>query len=190
MPEGPFGFPRVTNIGPFVEEKAEQEFNREISSPVEHTQFLDREVMAIHGVDKENTELIRATLDVEVKQEGTNGVLENIKKEVGEVIGNREVALIRYWIDRVEGVGAIKAVSVEDEFRNMNIATTLKERELEFMEQRGVEVVYTDVVSEGGFRLAEKTGFKPIHRADHLIGEEATLNFSQDLNRGVMFKYL
>jgi GNAT superfamily N-acetyltransferase len=87
-------------------------------------------------------------------------------------------------------VGRIVDVKVDEEFRRMGIATRLKNLELDHMQDNGVEVVYTDVISEGGYRLAKKTGFKPIYKADHIDFQESSLTFSDDSKTGVMFKYL
>lgn len=187
MPRGPFNFPRVTSIGPFTNVEASQEFNREVEERSIAGLFLDREIQSIHNVDISDATHVTAKLIVrEEVREDADGPLDQLQRELEIMNRDTRVAVMRYWLK--EDIGRIIDVKVEEDFRRMGIATQLKNQELEYMEDQGVEIVYTDVISEGGYRLAKKTEFKPIHQADHLRGTEATLTFQN--NRGIMFKYL
>lgn len=191
MPEGPLGFPRVTSIGPFSEIEAAQEFQRDEDSDEPSPELLlDREISAIHqSVDVSDVTRVDASLTVrEIIDENDyrDGVLGRLEKEVDVATRDTDVGTVRYY--HAGEVGRIIYVKVDEEFRRKGIATRLKNMELDYMKDQGVEVVYTDVVSDGGYRLAKKTGFRPIYQADHFIHEESSLNFGN--RRGVMFKYL
>lgn len=189
MPTGPFNFPRLTDLGPFSDIEAEQEFKRRTNQQQSETAFLDREISSIHNIDTDAVTRVDSKLIVREKLvDDVDGIMDVITREIDVITRDEEIAIMRYWIK--DDIGRIISVFVEDDFRNMGIATTLKNKELKFMEDSGVEIVYTDVVSNGGYRLAVKTGFKPITQADHLIGTEATLTFNPSLNTGIMYKYI
>jgi GNAT superfamily N-acetyltransferase len=191
MPEGPFGFPRVTNIGPFTELEATQEFERDIDQQRAPNLFLDREISIIHdsypggkGNYTESKLIVREDID---EYDG-NGPLDRLEHELDVFTRDEVVGVMRYFY--TADVGRIVDVKVDEEFQRMGIATRLKNLELDYMEDNGVEVVYTDVISEGGYRLAKKTDFEPIYKADHIDFQESSLTFSDDSKTGVMFKYL
>jgi predicted GNAT family acetyltransferase len=187
MAKGPFNFPRVTSIGPFAESEASQEFRRETDQQKIASLYLNREIMSIHDLEPENASYVDAKLVVrEEVDEDAKGPLETLQTELELMNRDTDVGFMMYWMK--DNICSITSVEVKKDFRNMGIATTLKRQELEHMKSQGVEIVYTDVISEGGYRLAKKTDFKPIHQADHLRGTEAGLTFQN--NRGIMFKYL
>jgi predicted GNAT family acetyltransferase len=187
MARGPFNFPRVTSIGPFAESEASQEFKRETDQHKIMSLFLNREIMTIHDLEPQDAFHVDAKLVVrEEVDEDAKGPLETLQTELELMNRDTDVASMTYWMK--ENICSITGVEVKEDFRNMGIATTLKRQELEYMEEQGVEIVYTDVISEGGYRLAKRTDFKPIHQADHLRGTDAQLTFQN--NRGMMFKSL
>ena len=187
MTEGPFGFPRVTSIGPFTDTPATQEFERDTNSRVVAQTDVDREIATVEGIDIDNAVQVTAKLVVreEVEERGER-IIDNIREELDRATRDKNVGLIEYWY--TGEVAKIRYVEVEQDFQQMGIATTLKLNELDYMRRQGVEIVYTDIVSEGGYRLAKTTDFRPIHEAEHLRGAESTLHFGN--RRGVMFKYL
>jgi len=191
MPEGPLGFPRITNIGPFTELEATQEFERDIDRQRAPNLFLDREISIIHdsypGGKGNYTESKRMVRE-EIEEYDGNGPLDRLEHELDVFNRDEVVGIMRYFY--TADVGRIVDVKVDEEFQRMGIATQLKNLELDHMEDNGVEVVYTDVISEGGYRLAKKTGFEPIYKADHIDFQESSLTFSDDSKTGVMFKYL
>lgn len=190
MPEGPLGFPRVTNIGPFTDVKATQEFDRDTFEEKPADLLLDREISSIH--DSYDTEGNRVRAELIVRQHigeyDGDGPLDRLKHEMDILTRDETVAFMTYFYN--DDVGRVIDVQVEDEFQRIGIGTRLKSQELDHMQDQGVEVVYTDVISEGGYRLADKTGFEPIYRADHINFQESSLVFNDSSNRGVMFKYL
>lgn len=190
MPKGPFGFPRVTSIGPLSEVEAEQEFVREEENTFIVGTSVDREVSSIHGVDIDDVYDVMAQLKIRTDVDNQpDNVLERVRSELDVLFREERVSSMDYWYDPDTGVAKLFDVQTKAEFRNMGIATQLKEQELEYMKDQGVEIVYTDIISEGGYRLAQRTGFQPIHEADHDLGE-STLFFNEDTSRGIMFKYL
>jgi len=191
MPEGPLGFPRITNIGPFSEIEAAQEFQRdEDSDEPSPNLFLDREISIIHpSLDVSDVTRVDASLTVrEIIDDNDyrDSVIGRLEKEMDVATRDTDVGTVRYYY--AGEVGRIIDVNVDKEFRRKGIATRLKNMELDYMEDQGVEVVYTDVVSRGGYNLAKKTGFKPINQADHINFTETSLTFAD--TTGVMFKYL
>lgn len=191
MPEGPFGFPRVTSLGPFSEMDAEQEFNRDndynVKPPV---QFLDREISIIHddysglgGVDVEASLIVREQID-----EPGERIVDKIEHEMEVITREENIGHITYFYSG--DVGRVITVNVDKDFRRMGIGTKLKNKELDHMQDEGVEVVYTDIISDGGYRLAKRTEFKPIDQADHIDFMESSLTFNHTSKRGIMFKYL
>lgn len=196
MVEGPldrFDFPRVTDIGPFTETAAEQEFKRQDNNTFVVGSDVDREVATVHGVDLDNVNVVVAELKVREfipEKDEVDSIIERAKRQIDVITRDTSVAIMEYWYDDFTGVAKIFDVEVKEPFRQMGIATTLKEQELDYMRNKGIELVYTDIISEGGYRLAKSTEFKPIQQADHLRGTEAMLSFNTDKNRGVMFRYL
>lgn len=189
--KGPYGFPRLTSLGPFAEQKASQEFNREIFENNRINQFLDREISSIHGTDINDITEVSAKLIVRENAEEpdeNNGPLDKLVKEVKDLASDTTVSRVNYWFDIDSKVGRIIYIETLKDFQGMGVATQLKEQELDFMADQGIEVAYTDIISDGGYGLAKRTGFKPIHKADHLVGTEAALTFQN--NRGIMFKCL
>lgn len=191
MPTGPFGFPRVTNIGPFSEVEAEQEFQREEENTFIVGTDVDREIATIHDVNLDDVQDVESKLTVraEVDKRADN-ILDRIQSEVDIIFRNNNVAMMDYWYSSNNSVAKIFDVEVKKPFRRMGIATQLKEQELEYMEDQGIDIVYTDIISEAGYNLARATDFQPIQRAVHLAGEETILQFNDTRNRGIMFKYL
>lgn len=187
MPEGPLGLPRLTSIGPFSNTEAAQEFSRERGVALGWGD-VDREVSNAESVSLNDAEGVEAKLTIreELPDEEPDGVLDRIRNEVDVATRDETVATVTYWLSGE--VAKIKYIEVDGDFRQMGVGTRMKEIELGYMEEQGVEVVYTDIVSEGGYRLAKRTGFRPIHEADHLRGTEIALHFGD--RRGVMFKYL
>jgi ribosomal protein S18 acetylase RimI-like enzyme len=190
MPEGRFGFPRLTNIGPFTELEATQEFERDIEEHRPPNLFLDREISIIHSSypDSKGTEVSAKLIVREQLEEPGDRIIDKIEHEIDVFTRDEVVGVMRYYY--ANDVARIIDVKVDEDFQRMGIATRLKNLELDHMEENGVEVVYTDVISEGGYRLAKKTGFEPIYRADHIDFQESSLTFSDSSNTGVMFKYL
>ena len=189
MAKGPFGFPRVTNIGPFVNVEAEQRFVRDEENTFIVGTDVDREVATLHSIDIDDVYDVTARLTVDVNEEvAIDGILERLITEVENAVRGPNVAVMDYWYDPDAGVAKIFDITVEEDFRRMGIATQLKEQEMEYMNNQGVELVYTDIISEGGYRLAKATGFRPVHEADHLHGKETILEFND--KRGIMFKHL
>jgi len=190
MPEGPFGFPRLTNIGPFTEVEAEQEFNREITEGAVGSD-IDREIATIHNIDLDTVDRVTAELIVRTNKDNIGeGILASIREEFGILAREETITAMQYWMDTHEEVGKIITVGTRETFRNMGLATQLKEQELDYMESKGINLVYTDVVSEGGYRLAKKTDFRPIDELDEIRNQESVLQFNRSRNRGIMFKTL
>lgn len=191
MVTGPFDFPRVTNIGPFTETEAEQELRRTtLENTSSQNQLLDREISSIHDIDIDDVTFTDTTLIVrEEIPEKADGVIDEIKREIDIATRETEISTMDYWIK--DDIARIGYVNTDSDFRNMGIATTLKNKELQRMENEGVEIVYTDVINSGGYRLAKKTGFEPIYRANHIpIDSDSLLNFDEKSNKGTMFKYI
>jgi len=189
MVKGPLGLPRVTNIGPFTETEAEQEYSVDINEDVPSQEaFLDREISSIHNIDIDSVRYVDAKLIVREKiPDEADGVVDKIKREVDIATRENDVATMTYWMKK--DIGRIGFIKTDDEFQNMGIATKIKRREIQRMKDYGVEIIYTDVISQGGYRLAKRTGFKPITQAEHMLQHpESQLNFNG--NRGTMYKYI
>jgi|APHM01.1.fsa_nt_gi hypothetical protein len=191
MVTGPFDFPRVTNIGPFTETEAEQELNRNtLENASSQNQLLDREISSIHDIDIDDVTFVstRLTVREEIPEEA-DGIMDKIKREVDIATRETDICTMDYWMKN--DIGRVGYINTDSDFRNMGIATTLKNKELQQMENNGVEIVYTDVISTGGYRLAKKTGFEPIYKADHIpIDSDTLINFNEKSNKGTMFKYI
>jgi ribosomal protein S18 acetylase RimI-like enzyme len=193
MPSGPFDFPRVTDIGPFSEVDSQQEFIRRDNKTFIVGSDVDREVATIHEIDMDNVNVVEAELKVRSfvpDKENANNIRERVKRNIDIVTREEVVAEMDYWYDVDTGVAKIFDVEVDEDFRRMGIATTLKRRELDYMRSEDIDVVYTDIISEGGYRLARKTGFKPITQGTHLRGKQTTLTFNDSTKRGIMFRTL
>lgn len=189
MPTGPFGFKRITNIGPFTNVDAEQEFKRIVDEDEIITRnSTSREISSIHGIDLDNVTFVKAKLIVRESLEEGDEIIDRIKREVDIVTRDNRIATMRYWFDEESSVAKIIDVGVDSEFRRKGLGTKIKEKEEKFMQENNIDLVYTNIISQGGYRLARKTGFRPIHEADHLINTEAQFTFNNQ--RGVMFKYI
>lgn len=187
MPEGPFGLPRLTDIGPFAQKEAEQHFRRE-TGLTQYRHYEDEVIEEVFDADVYNANFVRSELIVKVKpKQKHSGVLGKIRDEIKSVTSDTEVSHLSYWMDTSSGVAKISSAHTKEGFRGMGVATQLKEKELDYMKRNGVEVVLTDVVSEGGYRLAKATGFLPITQTD-INSEE--LVFYDDSNKGFMVRYL
>lgn len=150
---------------------------------------VDREISTIHNLSERETTPMQAKLvlppqNKEIERDGIVGEIEEA------VTPPTAVFSMTYWMNERDGVGMIGYIRVDKEFQGRGIATLFKREEMEYMESKGIDLVYTDVVSEAGYRLARRTGFRPIHEADHLYAEETTLVFNSRSNTGVMFRYL
>jgi ribosomal protein S18 acetylase RimI-like enzyme len=194
MPKGPRDFPRITNIGPFSELKAEQEFQHKEENTFIVGTDIDREIATIHDVDIDDVQEVESKLIIraEVDKE-PDDILHRVRSELDTIFRDNNIAMMDYWYDPDNQIAKIFDVKVQKQFRRRGIATTLKELELEYMRDQGVNVVYTDVISIGGYRLATTTGFKPITHATHLDPEQADssmLSYYPEKDRGIMFKYL
>jgi len=185
MPEGPLGFPRLTNVGPFTEDP-EEYYEREVSD-LTFTRFEDDIIAEQLGANLDEAKYVRAEFGVKMEYDDEEGIIGQIESEVRDITGQKQVAHMSYWMDTSSGVAKIKSVNVGKEFRKMGIATELKKTELQTMKQEGIDVVMTDVVSEGGYRLSKNTGFMPV-TGTHVESEEIV--FDDELNRGFMVRYL
>lgn len=194
MPSGPANFPRLTDLGPFTNTAAEQEFKRTDNNTFVVGSDIDREVATVHGVDLDDVNVVESELVVREyipDDDDVNTLKDKIKRQVDVVTRDTKIAQMDYWYDDFTGVAKIFDVEVpEEQFRRMGIATELKNQELGYMEEKGIELVYTDIISDGGYGLAKATNFKPIQEADHLLGTEAQLRFNPERKRGIMFRYL
>lgn len=194
MPEGPRDFPRITNIGPFSELKAEQEFQRKEENTFIVGTDIDREIATIHDVDMDDVQEVQSKLIIRAEvDEDPDNILDRVQSEIDAIFRDNNIAMMDYWYDPDNQVAKIFDVEVRKQFRRRGIATTLKELELDYMREHDVNIVYTDIISEGGYRLARATGFKPITQATHLQREQTSptmLDFFPEKNRGIMFKYL
>jgi len=101
MPEGPLGFPRITNIGPFTELEATQEFERDIDRQRAPNLFLDREISIIHdsypggkGNYTESKLMVREDID---DYDG-NGPLDRLEHELDVFTRDEVVGVMRYFI--------------------------------------------------------------------------------------------
>lgn len=187
MVQGPLGFPRVTNVGPFTEVEATQEYGREIVEEKQVLNLLMREASSIHDMSFDRGKSVNASLTVrEELDRSKGGILDEIEQEVMKATRDTDVSKMLYVFN--DDVAVIRSVKTDDDFRNMGLATTLKKNEISFMEEAGVKTVYTDIVSEGGYRLADRTGFRPIYEATHIDFTVSQLQFND--RRGVMFRYL
>jgi len=184
---GKLNFPRLTTIGPFTDKDATQEFNREITQDYKPVNVVHREVGNIHNIDFSQADRVKSKLIVrEEVPDSSDSILGEIERQVNIATRDNIVAEMNYWAK--DDIAGIIDITVDESFRRMGIATKLKMQELDYMNSEGAEIVYTDVISEGGYRLAKTTGFEPIYRATHLEGTESVLTFNN--NRGVMFKYI
>jgi len=187
-PTGPFGFSRVTGVGPFVDEEASQKFTRKKVRPPADTGF-HYNVARSQGIDLKEAFSYEARLEVEKEPEKSSrvGAIGEIEDVINSLTTSTDASFMQYWVHEPSGVAAIQNVRTHAKLRNMGIATQLKEQEMEHMRELGAKVVFTDVVTEGGYSLADKTGFKPIG----MYGDETgNLKFHEDQKRGVMFKLL
>jgi len=189
MPRGPFGFPRVTDVGPFVDEDVSQRFVRDNKGDKTHIFPEDKEIIKVFSVDENTITTIKSRLEVdrESKKDEASGVLGAIKEEVEELRFPKEVAHIRYWYSQDSGIAKVEGTVTEEDFTRMGIAKTLRQRELEHLKDLGIDLVFTDVVSGGGYNLAKSTGAKPI---DEMARDTGYLEFDHELNRGIMFNRL
>lgn len=194
-PTGPFGFPRITDIGPFSDYEANQEYERVVAVREEpyqnwlpHTEFK-----MLEDIQGGQFTAVDARFEKVFDLDEPEDFAERIKR--GTIPSSTNVAKMSYWIHKGTGTAAIIDINVEEDFRRIGIATTMKERELDYMESEGVDVVYTYVISDGGYKLARRTGFRPITESSELMSkiqekELTNLEFNSSMNRGAMFRYL
>lgn len=165
MPTGPFGFPRVTSLGPFTEREAQQEFTRnkkEMPYPMNDVWYTERDEGDIESERGEGLMLTKSRLIVREQPESDRrGIFGDIEEELQAVVGEKTVAYCDYEYEIGSNLGKIRKVEVDDPFRNMGIATELKQRAHQDMRENGIEYVYTDIVSDAGYRLAKRTGYEP-----------------------------
>lgn len=165
-------FPLLTDVGPFEGKEADQRFEREFSESDPLYGYADREVSSIYGVEKSEIDHIRAKLMVHGE---------------GLVV---EASRIVYWMDKDSKVAKIIAAHTDEPFRKMGVAKSIKLGEIQFMYDNGIDTVFTDVTSEGGYQLAKSVGFYPVDELDGIIDEGHLLSFDHEFNRGIMFKNL
>jgi len=162
MPEGPFGLPRLSSLGPFVSEDAEQEVIREVE---EQSNFPpDRGIqdkLIEEGIlTDDNPKYIRLKLVYrEPIRSDRNGILGEIEKGVKSTFREETAATASYYIMEDDSMAFVGLISVEDNFRRNGIGTSLKQMMIDDMKDHGVSLVYTVVSTKGGRSLAEKTGF-------------------------------
>lgn len=187
-PTGPFGFPRVTDVGPFVDKDASQKFTRKKVRPPAETGF-HYNVARSQGINLKEAFSYEARLEVEKEPEksGKEGPLGEIEDAINSLTTSTDASFMQYWVHEPSGVAAIQNVRTHAKLRNMGIATQLKEQEMGHMRELGAKVVFTDIVTEGGYRLADKTDFKPIHMYG---GDKGNMKFHKYERKGVMFKLL
>jgi len=173
MTKGPFGFPRVTDIGPFAEKEADQL----LEIVVENRRFPPEqgvsERLIEDGVVTE-TGWKRVTFKFIVREElesdSTGTIIDKIKHEIDSLTRDKTIGRGTYsYNGDVAIVGNIK---VEGDFRRMGIGTTLKNKMLDDMRDRGIGEVYTVIASSMGRSLAERTGFteeSPILADDEVV---------------------
>ena len=161
MPEGLFGFPRVTSIAPFVDEDAEQEFivtvNEFVRPPMTQffTDLYDKGILSTDRMDRIFMELvIREPIKTERK-----GILGEIEKSIQETTREVQVSTASYNYFPNDNIAVVNLVEVKEEFREAGIGTTIKEKMMDDMEDREVNIAFTRVVSPEGRSLATRTGF-------------------------------
>lgn len=189
MPRGPFGFPRVTNVGPFVDEDVSQRFVRDNKGSKTHIFPEDREIIKVFNVDEASIVTIKSRLEVDKESEAdeADGIVDTLMEEMEDLRFPTEVAHIRYWYSQESRVAKVEGTVTEEDFTRMGIAKTLRQKELEHLKDLGIDFVFTDVVSDGGYNLAKSTGAKPI---DEMARDTGHLEFDHELNRGIMFNRL
>lgn len=163
MPRGPRGFPRLTSLGPFVDEDSEQEFTiREIDDVLPPAFGVPEDLLKAGAIsDKHSNRVIMELILREPIKSEFSGPLGEMERAFEELVRDVTVAEATYYYWPREKVAMIGRIHVEGEFRRQGIGTEIKERVNRDMEERGIDIAYTVIASEEGKRLAERTGFSP-----------------------------
>lgn len=159
MPEGPFNFPRITNIGPFVEKEAEQKFVVEQNQRdyLAETGIEDKLAKERNVENPRNGDFKRIELTLRVQTEEPDkglGLIERPFKRTEFI-----VAESTYTYDPSTKVAIAGRTAVDEELRHMGIGTELAQRREQDMITRGIKEVWAIQATEGGKALLEKLNF-------------------------------
>jgi len=158
MTQGPFGIPRITELGPFSSDDVSIEFE-------EDRQNVDRPprelINIINSIDDpvamRTVERVERRIVLKQKpNDGASDILNNTKDRLAEI--GKTVSYIRYFIVD-NNIGYIHKTRVRDKFQRRGIGSALRSTALEDMKTLGVTIVYTMPVSDAGEGLARSQGF-------------------------------
>ena len=155
-PKGPFGGPRLSNIGPFVSDEIQVIENTDVKSTANKPPELEL-VMEEEGLSQRSVLLY--TVEVIVKQLPEEGPLQGVRDALAD-LGER-VAFTKFYVVQDE-VAYIDRTQVDPRLRREGLGTAVRQEALNTMQDIGVEVAYTFPVSKAGVKLAESQGFKDI----------------------------
>jgi len=163
--EGPFGFPRVTDVGPLTDKRAEQEF----SVVEKNTSVLTETGIELRLEDKLNKDPYRGDfkrVEMELKAlekvEESNrdiDILAEIENAINQLTRETKVGWATYNYDPESNIAVTGKVRVSDEFRKLGIGTELVKRRNDDMRERGVEEVWALAATQGGKSILKKAGF-------------------------------
>lgn len=166
MPEGPYGFPRITNIGPYSELEGTQEYTIEqndyavVPEGGLEGSLRKRDIITSKSLDQIDNYVAKLIFRADLQEPPRGNPLARIKHEVSVVTRDNNVATASWMLFEQDAVAVMGTVSVEEEFRRMGIGTEIKERAVEHMQEHGMERAFTLAVSDEGESLARRTRFE------------------------------
>jgi len=164
MNRGPFGFPRVTGVGPFVDKKAEQRFIVEQTDTnfISHT-GIEIDLGTQMDKDPVRGDFKRVVMRLEVLEEpeksDKGGILGDIEETIREATRETRVAVATYNYDPESNIAVTGKISVDEDFRRMGIGSTIARKRDEDMIDRGVEEVWALAATDGGRKLLSDLGY-------------------------------
>lgn len=157
MGQGPFGGPRISDIGPLATDSVEVSENIEKKSrsiiPAEAEKLLKAKGIDIPSGAQE------VTVEIEVKQEVEEselGVLQEFQQAAADL--GKSIAYTRYVV-LPENIAYISKTFVKEKFRRNGLGSTVRSRAMDEMRKHGIQEAYTYPVSPAGEALVKSQGF-------------------------------
>lgn len=164
MPEGPFGGPRITEVGPFSSDDVEVEETYDVEGAVNLPKEL-KDIIQFEDLSTMSVDKYRLGVTVKQKVEDPDSIMGYIQQSVADF--GESVAYIRYYV--VDGIGYIDKTFVKEKLRREGLGSAIRSSALEDMENLGVEKVYTLPISPAGEGLAKSQGFVESDIPDMLV---------------------
>lgn len=167
MPEGPFGLPRITDYGPFVDVELDREDIEIIEEEKLQATPLDATDTIPGFPRRANYVSIEAVYDSRgIKPESEES------KRVRDIIGmpdsvfRRQAGFSNYYYSGKEAWST--KTRVNKELRNVGLGSELMSQKIESMRSRGVEEVWAIGATSAGRALLEKHGFRRVDEHDNM----------------------